>query len=256
MPVFDEDDEAELASIMNDVFSNNVPKKKVGNEPTASKVDENTIKKNQPTVNAVSILPTVIPKKAPSLVSPNSDWRTATNDRYASKSGSRKPVQAEEDDYFSFTDLDYDDFEEAMREIEMGGMSVRGDKISEIPQEHEGLSSGDTLGDSFWERLLDSEGAKINFSRVHQERADVLVIYADPRRMSESFKTVVNEFKKIPQAPLNIALAAINCDDANDHRKFLKKVTLPFKLMTDPTKQVCTFVKAHVSITQLDLKNG
>ena len=98
-------------------------------------------------------------------------------------------------------------------EVEMEGMHVQGDKVSDIPEEHDGLESGEYLGDDFWNLLIDTEGAPFVFSKLHRESVDVVVVYADPRRMTDQFKTILNEFNKVPQSNLNIAIAAINCDD-------------------------------------------
>lgn len=95
-------------------------------------------------------------------------------------------------------------------------------------------------------------------------RRDILVIYTDPRRMNDEFKTILQEFGRLPSkllsnsntntnantnngnADVNAAvsrLLAVNCDDSSDQRKFLKKNAGLLSggltsIMSDPTKQV------------------
>ena len=91
---------------------------------------------------------------------------------------------------------------------------------------------------------------------------DIIVIYVDPRRMNDEFKTIVKEFGRLPAKLLsnNISpnnngngntdvnaavsrLLAVNCDDSADQRKFLKKNAGLLSggltsIMSDPSKQV------------------
>ena len=67
-------------------------------------------------------------------------------------------------------------------------------------------------------------------------------VFADPRRMTGEFKLVMEEFGKVPLIRLGdgLGLLAVNCDDVNDQRKFVKKnfIGNNFKLLSDPTKRV------------------
>ena len=55
--------------------------------------------------------------------------------------------------------------------------------------------------------------------------------------MTDECKLVISEFKKIPIKELGVSIAVINCDDSNDHRKYLKKNSnTMFTLLSDPKK--------------------
>ena len=61
---------------------------------------------------------------------------------------------------------------------------------------------------------------------------------------------------------MKIAAAAINCDDVNDHRKFVKKNTFSCTLLSDPNKLFMDAVKSRTSrriaasLLMLDVKTG
>jgi len=65
--------------------------------------------------------------------------------------------------------------------------------------------------------------------------------------MTDECKLVISQFSKVPLKELSISLAVVNCDDYNDHRKFLKKNTVgtSLSLLSDPTKKYMDFVKAR-----------
>ena len=67
---------------------------------------------------------------------------------------------------------------------------------------------------------------------------DLVIIYADPRRMTDEFKIIMNQFNRLPLISLKAASCAINCDDTNDHRKHVKKNKLSCTLLSDPTRKV------------------
>ena len=247
MPQFNAEDQAELDKIMagdyweDDMpdFSDNLKKKPraapkatdppVSPPPSSYETNRNIMKPNSQ--SSKKVLP------------PNADWRSAASQPPSAVSVQRKDVVKQPNntpDYFSFVDLDYDDFEKAMREEEMGGMNPGGggSKISAAPVLREGLISGDAIPTRVWDILRDAEGNPFKFTRLHKEQHDVAVIYVDPRRMTDEFKIILDEFNKLPLASLNICSAAINCDESNDHRKFLKRNTLSCSLLTDPSKKV------------------
>ena len=89
-----------------------------------------------------------------------------------------------------------------------------------------------------WEYLYDSEGKLFGLDKVAMK--DILVCHTDPRRMTEDFRLVLNDLNKLPFNSLGVAAAVINCDDQNDHRKFLKRNSLVGScfLLRDPTKKV------------------
>jgi hypothetical protein len=75
-----------------------------------------------------------------------------------------------------------------------------------------------------WSKLLDHEGKQCSYSDIHKDVNDLILFYADPRRMTDEFKLVLSQFDRIPnRSQLRVATVLINCDDVNDHRKFKKK---------------------------------
>ena len=67
---------------------------------------------------------------------------------------------------------------------------------------------------------------------------DLVIIYADPRRMTDEFKIILNQFNRLPLLTLRVASCAINCDDTNDQRKYVKRNKLSCTLLSDPGRQV------------------
>ena len=70
---------------------------------------------------------------------------------------------------------------------------------------------------------------------------DLVIVYADPRRMTDEFKIILSQFDRLPLISLKVASCAINCDDTNDHRKYVKKNKLSCTLLSDPTRKVFFF---------------
>ena len=56
--------------------------------------------------------------------------------------------------------------------------------------------------------------------------------------MTDEFKIILNQFSRLPLISLKVASCAINCDDTNDHRKYVKKNKLTCTLLSDPTRKV------------------
>ena len=73
---------------------------------------------------------------------------------------------------------------------------------------------------------------------LHKGALDLVIIYADPRRMTDEFKIILNQFNRLPLISLKVASCAINCDDINDHRKYVKKNKLSCVLLSDPSRKV------------------
>ena len=126
MPVFNEEDEEQLRKIMagefweDDMpdFSDNLPTRERSRVKAAAAITDQPAPAAQ-TSNSVS------EKK---VTAPNANWRTATDAAVAQSKANpmlvskapvvikkKKPVPAPSADYLDFSDLDYDDFESAMR---------------------------------------------------------------------------------------------------------------------------------------------
>lgn len=126
MPVFNEEDEEQLRKIMagefweDDMpdFSDNLPTRERSRVKAAAAI----IDQPAPAAQASN---SVSEKK---VTAPNANWRTATDAAIAQSKTNpmlvtktpavikkKKPVPAPSADYLDFSDLDYDDFESAMR---------------------------------------------------------------------------------------------------------------------------------------------
>lgn len=192
-------------------------------------------------------IPAPIKAAPPQPLLPNSNWRTAASALQVSTpptSTRRSASQTSGDNDFSFLELDYSDFEQAMREEDNGGMNPMGggSKHSFIPTEHKGLSSGARINPGIWSKLLDHEGKQCSYSDIHKDVNDLILFYADPRRMTDEFKLMLSQFDRIPnRSQLRVATVLINCDDVNDHRKFKKKNPAGGQsslLLSDPQRAV------------------
>jgi hypothetical protein len=241
MPSFSEEDQAELERISAGGqmdFSRNL--KRI---PKATEAAPPAQAKAAPPAQAKAVVKPVM--------EPNSNWRTALSNppapagpvqvqRNSGPGASAKPQKASSKDDFSFMDLDYDDFEEAMREADNGGMNPMGGvvKHSDAPVEHNGLKSGERIKPEVWGTLIDNQGEPAVFTRVHKDLNDVVVVYADPRRMTAEFKLVLSELDRIPKTSLRVATLAVNCDEPSDQRKFLKKNPITSVLLSDPARKV------------------
>ncbi len=184
---------------------------------------------------------------------PNNDWRTAMN-RSPSQSNVVIPTRTESStNDINFYDLDYDDFESAMEEEDGGGFGPEGSNKSwkgmTIPETSGGLRTGDLLPSAAWSYLVDSENTDYKFVKLHKENTEIAIIFADPRRMTDEFKEMIDQFNRLPIAtlPLSTCVCAVNCDDSNDHRKFIKKNNnnIKFPLLSDPTKKFMDLLKCR-----------
>lgn len=217
-------------------FAENIPKKKIPSKSTAKATP-------QPKQSSSNIPPRTTISGIPA---PNANWRAASNPIASSLPTYTEPTPARFRNVDeSFVELDYDDFERAMREEEMGGINPGGSsKVSTLPIDHEGMKSGDMLPLKIWDILLDAQGQGINQGKIAQGM-DVVVVYADPRRMNDEFKLVLSEFQKIPATTLRVGMLGVNCDDHNDLRKYLKKNPVRFPLLADPSKQFMDLTKCR-----------
>lgn len=208
------------------------------------------------------------------VMNANSDWRSAYSGSNPNETR-RKPQKAPTVSASDFTDLDYDDFEAAMMEEDNAGLGINmgggmmGSKVSAAPPVvHNGLYSGDTVRVDLWGVLKDSEGQEYSaqkFTVPLTMGEDIAVVFADPRRMNDEFKTVLIQFSMVPKTSLKIKLLAVNCDDSNDQRKFVKKNALlagACKLLCDPSKKFMDTVKCRApgrlssSLLIIDTKTG
>ena len=69
-----------------------------------------------------------------------------------------------------------------------GGFGQQGSKSTYAPQGHDGLMAGDAVPATAWDLLVDPDGTAYKFPRLHKDQLDVVVVYADPRRMTDEFK--------------------------------------------------------------------
>ena len=295
MPKFDEDDEAELANIMNSNqqrITKPISAKKVNNKtnPDIAAPKKTDLKllsesytneflgQKMPSSSALKASPKLdvpTPQQIPPLVKPNNDWRNVKSDvnpalySNPTKKSTQTPMKSQTpqksiqpqddyDEYFSFTDLDYDDFEQAMREEENGDMGVKASKVSKPVIVHHGLHSGDQIPAALLNNnLLLPDGSKCDLSKLVRPDSEFLLIFSDPRRLTESFRDVLRQFATIPITSSRISLLAVNCDDASDQRKFIKKFNngngIPvsngsptYSLLTDPTKKVSCYIYIYL----------
>lgn len=197
------------------------------------------------------------PEQLSPITKPNNDWRNAKSEaisfktlNYEDKKAPKVFSNNDDDEYYSFTDLDYEDFEQAMREEENGDMGVKASKISQPIVIHHGLHSGDTIPTAlFNNNLLLPNGNKCELSKLLRPQSEFLFIFSDPRRLTEDFKGILKQFCTVPVGSLKVNMLAINCDELSDQRKFVKKWNngngIPlsdgypsFSLLTDPSKKV------------------
>lgn len=252
MPKFDPAEEEELKNILDswDASWSNPPPKKARQAQSEASAENSQSSSSSAQTQATDEpadpfkpLSLKKPKVAPKLQEPNMNWRQSVGKPIKKKkkiptSGGTKPASNEN---VLSSDFGYDEFELAMFEEEssIDGFSVRGSKMSAAPTEHDGLYSGDAISEYSWDTLLNHQGMPMNFEKVHQFKHDILVLYVDPRRMTEDFKIMLQQLGQVPGNSLQAGLVAVNCDDWNDHRKFAKKGNgLPqsVSLLNDPKR--------------------
>ena len=125
MPVFNEEEEEQLRKIMAGEFWEEDMPDFSDNLPTREKVRVKSAATAAPPRPAAAALNSDSEKK---VTAPNANWRTATDAAVAQSKANpllipkppplikkKKPVPAPSSDYLDFSDLDYDDFESAMR---------------------------------------------------------------------------------------------------------------------------------------------
>lgn len=208
------------------------------------------------------------------LTQPNSDWRSAYSG--STPAEHRRPPVKSSKPAVDFTDIDYDDFEAAMMEEENAGLGVTymgpgsgvgtGKVSAPVVMVHSGLKAGAVISGGAWDSLKDSEGEMYSHDKFQEKLIGegIAVVFADPRRMNEEFKIVVNQFKLIPRSTLRVKLLAINCDDVADMKKFSKKskdIGSLCTLLIDPTKTFvdsfkCREGKLVSALAIVDLASG
>lgn len=126
MPVFDEEEEEQLRKIMAGEFWEEDMPDFSDNLPTKERKRAKSVE-----VPMAAPVAAVVPNSASAkkVLAPNANWRTATDapvaqvlnplliPKPASLIKKKKPVPAPSADYLDFSDLDYDDFESAMRYV-------------------------------------------------------------------------------------------------------------------------------------------
>lgn len=187
----------------------------------------------------------IVSSKTSAVVS-NKNWRSAMIDNDRKPKLINKP-QIVTSKVSQDLDFDYADLEEAMWEEENDGSFI-GNKRSSLQQNNliKRLETGHEISSNIWTSIFDSEMKPYSFSRVEHVTNDILVIFADPRRMTEEFKILLDQFNKIPKDTLKCSLLAVNCDDANDIRKYLKKHPLPYPFLCDPNRKLMDELQCRV----------
>ncbi len=255
MPSFSEDEEEELKKLLSSYYDDyEVPdlgnqkppsknkKKKTSNKADSSKdvSDGNIDRPNRNWRNNNMKKSDLIP---PSSIDYEFDEDiNSSSDRSGSSSNAVDELQNSDN-----LEFDYDDFERAMKEADTSGMYSSGrmgtnSKNSRLVMQESGLKSGDMIPEIIWTALYTPSGENTKFSRVAKV-ADVMCFIADPRRMTDSFRMMLSQLNKVPKEKLNVETCAINCDDYNDHRKFLKKNSFSFPLFSDPSKEFMSQIK-------------
>lgn len=240
-------------------FSDNIPASKRKLKIIKSTKDSSSSSSNSNDVAAKAVPAASTTSKNTVVPNANLDWRsvrTTINEKgIETKSAASSPTNwrpESKDDANDYEyDLDYDDFEAAMDEEDGGytldSASARSSKGSELPRENlVGLKPGSIINSDLWNSLLDSNGDTFKYVKLHKEFSNIGIILCDPRRMNDQFKTILTELNKIPliQFDKNLVVAAVNCDDFNDHRKFIKKnIEIKMPMLSDP--------KRNVSATQI-----
>ena len=255
MPVFDEEDEEELANILTNQRKptlNPARPKKQSLTPPPPPPPSPPIASSQtiPSSKKTIVTSTTTSRTPPISKSPTSEWAVAKSDfnpYAASQYNAKKPpvVADVDDEFYAFTDLDYADFEAAMREEESGGAVVKSEKRTAAPpvEEYVGLSSGDILAPSIWASLkLANETQLASFGGLMRSPgSSLLLLYEDPRRMTDETRVVLRQLANIPHQTMGLSLVAVNCDDCADLRKFIKKANYPttgVTMLADTTKKV------------------
>eukprot|EP00981_Chlorochromonas_danica_P009406 scaffold2646_cov184-Ochromonas_danica.AAC.9 len=221
MPDLDSDDEEELIRIMNSSRENRLP-------PTPKK-----IKPPQP------------------LVAPNREWRSALETPYRPtmpirETTKRRPPVSPPSSYYDsdsdddIDDFDYEDFEEALREVEREGQ-MPGKYSSIMEDDHPGLQPGEIISPDLWGSIVDYNGTATNLRLIHKDVKDIIVVFVDPRRGTADYETVLQDFDYLHRTQPKVAFVAVNCDDNIDLRKRCKKFPRSYPVLIDPTEK---FVEA------------
>lgn len=240
MPIFNTDEEEELKRILANAY------KEEGDESWDFNFEDNQIQRK-----GKKLPKTSGDVKKKKVERPNANWRDKGSKALPSSAAyevppkklSNTPREAQKmnsvDAMYEDSNLEfnYDDLEAAMMEEQMQGMysSNFGLKNSRTVFIEEGLKSGDTIAPGAWDCLHDSKGEATKLSKVAKV-ADVICLIADPRRGTNEFRLLMEELNKIPKGKLGVETVAVNADDWNDHRKYLKKNTVSFQLLSDNTK--------------------
>lgn len=117
-----------------------------------------------------------------------------------------------------------------------GGIGI---KHTKIVKEHDGLKSGDVVPPYAWTWLKDCNGSAVDFSHAHKNSSDIVILIADPRRMNNEYRLMLEQLQQTPKSVLKVELAGVNCDDFNDLKRLNKKSANPsYVIFSDTSKKV------------------
>ena len=260
MPIFNADEEEELTRIMNEAYAEKEAEEEEDWDAGGFDFGDNTLGGGGDSGSKGQRKGS---KKAGNR--PSSKWRSSkgSSDSGSSSSSSGSGAFEEADTYTPVQsankkknavaslyaddslEFDYGDLEAAMREEQAAAIysgGPMGSKNSRMVFMQEELKSGDQLPPGVWASVFNSAGEASSFTCVAKV-ADVVVLVADPRRGNDEFRLLMSELNKVPKATLGVETVAMNCDDWNDHRNYLKKNSVTFSLLADPKKEFMSQLK-------------
>jgi hypothetical protein len=200
------------------------------------------------------------------IYAPNKEWRNANTNPYRPKienipnsffRNSRSNEEEEDDDddeeeyedddddeeedYEDTLEFNYEDIEQAMRELEspyMGrGLGMRGKYYEEPEIDENSILIGETLNETIWKSLQQLDGNFTSYPAIHREQSDVILLVADPRRFNQRFVKFMEEIDRLPKK-MSLAKVAVVSDDAIEVKKYLKKRTLNMPILLDQKGKV------------------
>lgn len=201
------------------------------------------------------------------LYEPNNEWRNALDNPFRPKKPTPSKEMKRHRQQFEEYEADlndnegediepefgYEDLAYAMELFESGKLEVAGkyevpwEMSSEFPDEFEedddyeedGLFSGEVLEINTLNSLLTLSGGPVGVEDIcNNSQADILVLFADPRRFNIKFQNVLRELKSIPKNKLRLSIGVVTCSDVSDIKKMLKKQDFAFPIFFDPKRRL------------------